>query len=148
MITKRSFGAHTPVFISSYQFIYSYSDRTLVNIEDDTGSAMVMLKGHTLVNRGVDFNVNIISSLLTENNVINESFIAEGEKASSDSLYLESSQICCCRATTIGLKCLLKQRPRLGSVSKTVWHFYKTKFNIKKTLQVTGLHQVFTYLKE
>lgn len=39
------------------------TDSTLVHVKDDTGTTMVVLVGHTLVDGRVDLQVNIVSSL-------------------------------------------------------------------------------------
>ena len=39
------------------------TDSTLVDVEDDTSATLVVLEWHTLVDGGVDLDVNIVTSL-------------------------------------------------------------------------------------
>lgn len=39
------------------------TDCTLVDVEDNTGAAVVVLERHTLVLRRINFNINIVTSL-------------------------------------------------------------------------------------
>ena len=49
---------------STHQLVHSYSDGSLGHVEDDAGSAVVVLERHAFVDRGVHFDVDIISSLI------------------------------------------------------------------------------------
>ena len=53
------------------QLLYGHTDSALVHVEDDTSAAVVVLVGHTLVNGGVDLDINIVSSL---------QYVKKGEK--------------------------------------------------------------------
>jgi hypothetical protein len=44
-------------------FIHNNTDGTFIDIEDNTSSSVIVLERKTLVNRGINFNINIVSSL-------------------------------------------------------------------------------------
>lgn len=45
------------------QLVDTYTDGRLRNIEDDSSSSVVSLVGHTLVDRGIGENINIVTNL-------------------------------------------------------------------------------------
>jgi hypothetical protein len=45
------------------ELVYVNTNRGLGNVEHNSSSAVVVLEGHALVNRRVDFDINIVSSL-------------------------------------------------------------------------------------
>lgn len=54
----------------TYRLVDSYSDGSLGHVEDDTGSAVIVLERHALVDRGIHFDIDIISSLIISANVV------------------------------------------------------------------------------
>ena len=46
------------------QLLDGDTDSALVHVEDDTSATVVVLVGHTLVNGGINLDVDIVSSLL------------------------------------------------------------------------------------
>lgn len=48
----------------THRFINSYSDSSLCYVKHNTSSAVVMFERHALVNRGIHFDVDIVSSLM------------------------------------------------------------------------------------
>lgn len=43
--------------------VHDYSDSSFIYIEHNTGSTVIMLEGHTLVDGRVHFNIHIITTL-------------------------------------------------------------------------------------
>ena len=74
------------------------TDGSLVDVEDNTSSAVVVLERHTLVLGRIDLDINIVSSLVV----------------SEDDLSVRK---------TLGLVGLLEEGAGASTVTKAVWHF-------------------------
>lgn len=51
-----------------YLLVDDNTNGSLVHIKHNSGSAVVVLEGHTLVNGGVDLDINIVSTLFAIEN--------------------------------------------------------------------------------
>ncbi len=61
---KQYYIFYKPAKKSCHLLVHNNSDSSLGHVENNAGSAVVEFEGHTLVDGGVDFDVNIVSSLL------------------------------------------------------------------------------------
>ena len=50
--------------LSTYRLVDGYTDGSLGDVEHNAGATVVVLEGHALVDGGIHFNIDIISSLL------------------------------------------------------------------------------------
>ena len=83
------------------EFVDDNTNGSLGNVEDDTSSSVVVLEWHTLVNGGVDLDINIVSSL--QNNFNEKDFLTIVSLT-----YLEVSQENSGVRSTLGLESLLE----------------------------------------
>ncbi len=79
--------------------INNHTHSALVDVEDNTGAAVIVLEGHTLVDRGIDLNVHIVAALV----------VAEVGGGG---------------ASALGLEVLLEEGTGLGAITKAVRHFF------------------------
>lgn len=47
---------------SIHKLVYTHTDGRLGNIKDDSGTSVIMLEGHTLVDGGVSEDVDVVSN--------------------------------------------------------------------------------------
>jgi hypothetical protein len=85
------------ILVSTHQFIDFNTNGPFVDIEYDTSTSMVKLKGHALVNGGIYLDINIIASL-------------------------KVAKISSRWATTLGPECLLEKSACMRSVTERVRH--------------------------
>jgi len=116
------------------------TNSSLVHVEHNTGSAVVVLEGHTLVDGGIHLDINIVTSLCVFGNVksnevsirfpnwqvassTRESILFKTNNLQRRHTNLEVSQVGGGVASAVGLEGLLEQSAGGSTITKTVGHF-------------------------
>lgn len=109
---------------NTYRLVNNDTNSALIHIEDNTSSAVVVLEWHTLVDRGINLNINIVSSLIEHQ--IKALSVTQSWSIVHSKYHLVVSQEDSGVWRTTCLISLLEQGSCSSAVTKAVGHFIES----------------------